>query len=340
MILCFVVIATVIDVSENLDRFLDSSAPFWDILTRYYINFCIFFGNLLSPYIVFLTIIWFTSRMAQRSEIVPILSSGVTFSRLLQPYLVTSVFLIGAGLLLSHYLIPLANQVKYGFEEEYLLGHVQYEHDVHRELKQDTIYFFHSLYDVKSRCSQFTIEYWDEGRMKKQLISAKAEYFEDTDLWKMKLVEYYSYHEDGTMTFSQKAEIDTALNVKFEDFGNRPEIIWNMNTPDLNEYIEQERDKGAGNIANFEIEKHTRTSNPFSMLVLTIIGFSISTRKVRGGTGIHLLFGLILGALFVFSSRITTVSAMNMGFAPVVAVWIPNFLFLGLALIFYRRAPK
>jgi lipopolysaccharide export system permease protein len=258
----------------------------------------------------------------------------------MRPFIVTTIFLIGAGLLLSHFLIPMSNQVKYSFEEEYLIGSVKYEHDVHRELRPDTIYFFHSLYDVKSRCSQFTIEYWKDGRMTKQLISAKAEYFEESDSWNMKLVEYYSYHQDGTLDFRREEELDTVLHVKVEDFGNRPEIIWNMNTPDLTDFIERERGKGAGKIANIEIEKHSRTSNPFSMLVLAIIGFSISTRKVRGGTGVQLMFGLLIGALFVFSSRITTVSAMNLGFSAAIAVWIPNIFFMILALIFYLRAPK
>jgi lipopolysaccharide export system permease protein len=162
----------------------------------------------------------------------------------------------------------------------------------------------------------------------------------ETGKWSINQVIIREFHKDGTETLIQKAKLDTTLNLDVEDFGLRSEISSSMGWEELNDFIEDQRLSGSGRVAQFEIEKYNRTAGPFSIFVLTLIAVSIASRKSRGGTGLHLLLAVVIGFIFVFVSRMTAVSAMNLGFAASLAVWVPNVLFLGVGLWLYTRAQK
>jgi lipopolysaccharide export system permease protein len=341
MIIAFVVIAVVFDVSENVDDLAKSSAPWYKIITHYYLNFAFHFANLLSSFIVFLTIIWMTSKLAQRSEIVAMLSGGISYNRILRPYFIAAAILVVLSLFLTHYIVPRANRVKYDFEVQYLKGALTVaDQNIHREIEPGTIAYFYKFNPGTMSGSNFSLEKWKDGKLRWKLLSSGATYVPETGKWSINQVIIREFHKDGTETLIQKAKLDTTLNLDVEDFGLRSEISSSMGWEELNDFIEDQRLSGSGRVAQFEIEKYNRTAGPFSIFVLTLIAVSIASRKSRGGTGLHLLLAVVIGFIFVFVSRMTAVSAMNLGFAASLAVWVPNVLFLGVGLWLYTRAQK
>ncbi|MFT4778331.1 MAG: lipopolysaccharide export system permease protein [Flavobacteriales bacterium] len=340
MIAAFCVIAVVFDLSENVDDLITNHAPFYEIIVDYYLNFCLHFGNMLSAFIVFIAIILITSGLAQRSEIIAMLSGGVSFNRLLRPFFIASTFLVILSLLIAHILLPEANKVKVDFEFTYIHTrfHISDQH-LYREIEPGTIAYFRSITAEREVGYKFALENWEDGRMTRKIMASKAKSLGDNK-WKITNARIRDIYQDGTENVRLVGELDTVLNMAIEDFGQRSEIISTMNYHELNDYIAEVERKGSGNMAFVEIEKYSRTSNAFAIYVLTLIGVSIAARKVRGGTGVHLFFAIIIGLTYIFTMKIMTVAATNAGLAASIAVWVPNVLFFILGLIIYARAPK
>ncbi|MFN8775889.1 MAG: LptF/LptG family permease [Flavobacteriales bacterium] len=341
MIIAFVVIAVVFDVSENIDDLVMTTAPWYKIITHYYLNFAFHFANLLSSFIVFLTIIWITSKLAQRSEIVAMLSGGISYNRILRPYFISAFILVCLSLFLNHYVVPRTNRTKYDFEVQYLKGaHTVQDQNIHREIEPGTIAYFYKFNPGTMSGSNFSLEKWDRGRLTWKLLSSGATFVPETGRWSISQATIREFHPDGSETLIRKAQFDTILNLDVEDFGLRSEIVSSMGWSELNAFIEDQRLSGSGRVAQFEIEKYNRTAGPFAIFILTIIAVSIASRKSRGGTGLHLLVAVVIGFVFVFVSRLTAVSAMNLGFAAWIAVWVPNVIFLLVGLWLFSRAQK
>lgn len=341
MIGAFCVIAVVFDLSENIDDLITNEAPLKEIFIDYYLNFFFYFGNMLSAFIVFLTIILFTSRLAQNSEIIAILSSGISFRRLMYPYFLASTFLVVLSLVIAHVVLPYANKAKVNFEFKYI--HVNFyisDEHLYREIAPGTIAYFKSITADRNVGYKFALENWEDGKLRKKLMASKASYNEEQHTWTITDARIRTIYPDGSESLVLRQSIDTALNMKITDFGQRAELMSTMNNRELNEYIEKEKQRGSGNVSFIEIEKYSRTSNAFAIYVLTLIGVSIASRKVRGGTGFHLFMGVVVGLTYVFCQKLATVAATNVGLPAAVAVWVPNFLFLLLGMIIYYRAPK
>jgi lipopolysaccharide export system permease protein len=341
MIGAFVVIAVVFDVSENIDELLKSRAPWHKIITDYYLNFCFYFATLLSSFIVFLTIIWFTSKLAQQAEIIAMLSGGISYFRFVRPYFIAASILVGLLLFLTHIVVPRANKVKYNFEVEYVKDPLTVaERNVHREIEPGTIAYFYAFHPDTNTGDNFSLEIWKENKLKRKIIASSAQYNKEQKIWTITSATIRDFLEDGSERLSLRAKMDTVLNMDDQDFGLRAEISGAMTWDELNEFIEEQKLGGSGRVAQFEIEKYNRTAGPFSIFVLTLIGVSIASRKQRGGTGLHLMLAVIIGFVFVFISRMTAVSAMTIGFSASLAVWIPNILFLFVGIWLYKRAQK
>ncbi|MEN9640237.1 MAG: hypothetical protein RLZZ262_2106 [Bacteroidota bacterium] len=341
MILAFIVIAVVFDISENIDELAKCEAPLSQIITEYYFNFVFYFGTQLISFIVFLTIIWFTSKLAQQSEIIAMLSGGISYRRIILPYFLAACFLVALSLLLTHVIVPRANKVKYHFEVTHLKGAITVqEKNIHRELRPGLIAYFFVFKPESKGGENFSMENWNEGRLTKKLMANNA-YFNDTlGTWRLRNVRIRSFDAQGFETHYAVAQLDTILPMKVEDFGLRAEISSAMTNEELSDFIEAQRLSGSGRVAEFEIEKYNRTATPFAIFVLMLIGVSIASRKQRGGTGLHLMLAIIIGFSFVFIARIMAVSAANLGFPAQYAVWIPSILFGFLALWLYSRAQK
>lgn len=341
MIIAFVVIAVIFDVSENVDRLIKSGAPFSKIAIDYYLMFCLYLANMLSSFLVFLTIIMFTSKLAQNSEVIAIMSSGVSLRRLMRPYFLASAFLVAVALVVAHWLLPFANQRKYDFEEQYTHGDFRIsDRNLHREIAPGKIAYFQSITAHRNVGYKFSLEEWEGLKLKKKLIAAKADFLPETQSWELTNGYIRSFLEDGTEHLEVFGQKDTLLDLRISDFGQRDEVIWNMNHNELQAYIEKEKFRGSSQVSRLEVEMYGRTSNAFSIFVLAFIGVSISARKLRGGTGVHILLAIVVGFLFLFASRISAVAATNVGIPALIAVWIPNITFTVVGIFIYLKAPK
>ncbi|MEQ9186966.1 MAG: LptF/LptG family permease [Cryomorphaceae bacterium] len=333
-------IAIIFDVSEQIDDLIRTKAPLKAVLWDYYKNFVLFYGNLFSPLLTFLAVIFFTSQLANRTEIVAILSGGVSFSRLMWPYFISATILAAGSFYLNNYLVPKANRDRMEFESEYIhTFHRTLNQGVHKQIKPgEMIYFdkFNSKSDVGYR---FTLEEWDGVKLKKKIFANYVKWDTNDLHWILE-----NYH---IRTFSSKGErvvegksLDTTFAFTPDEFASRIEDTQRMDVNELDAFIDEQRIKGSPNIPYYLIEKHTRNALPFSTYILTLIGVAMSSRKVRGGIGAHIAAGLALAVTYILAMKVSTVYATNAGLDPIIAAWIPNILYGFLAVYLYIKAPK
>ena len=341
MLGAFCVIAVVFDLVENVGRLIANEAPFGGTIL-YYLDFCFFFGNLLSGFIVFLTIVWFTSRLAQNTEIIAMLSGGMSFPRLLRPYFVAATILVTISLMLSHYVVPLANKDKLDFEVQWV--HVNFhvkDQNMYREVAPGTIAYFKSITHSRSTGYRFQLEHWEGERMVQRIAAAKGSWVEEDSLWRLINVGIREFEEDGTESFKFVNRLDTVLPMRIEDFAQRAAVVNTMTTFELNDHIDEVMSSGA-DATELVLEKHARTATPFAIYVFTLIGAGIASRKLRGGIGVHLFLAVLVGFTFVFTSRLISVyaaSSIAAAWLPL-AAWLPNVIYGALGYYIYIKAPK
>ncbi len=332
-------LAIVFDLSEKLSEFIANKASLSAILFTYYWNFILYFGNMFSPMIVFISVIWFTAKLAQDSEIIPMLNSGKPFSRILRPYMIAATFLMLISLVLNHLVIPNANKGRLDFEESFYRNAV-YLDDYYAEFPGDEIVYFDSYSATDSLLNNFTVEKWYGDDSLKSILHAKSvKNLPNSKKWILN--DYYIRvigKEDGELEMGH--EKDTVFNFKIDDMVTRDSYADAMNFTELAGYIKREKAKGNPDIAKFQLVMHRRTAFPFATYILTIIGFSVSSRKKRGGIGINIAIGFALIFVFIFAMQVMDVAAQNIGFPPLLAVWTPNIIFALFALILYRFAKK
>jgi len=335
-----IAIAIVFDISEKIDDFLEREAPIKAIVLDYYLNFIPFFGNLFSPLFVFISVIYFTSRMASQTEIVAILGSGVSFKRLLVPYLVAAAMLASLSLVLNHFIIPHSNTKRIAFETQYIKNRFVYSNrNVHRQISPGNYIYFESYNNIDRIGYQFSIEKFENGKMTYKLLSERILWDSLTNNWTVE--NYFIRKIDGMNEYTRTGyRLDTTLSFYPSEFNRRSNIIETMDSPELNKYIEEETRRGSEEIPLFLIEKYRRTSIPYATFVLTVIGVSMSSKKVRGGIGVQLGFGILLSFTYIMFMQISQTFATNGSLPPLLAVWLPNLLYTVIALYLLRKAMK
>lgn len=334
-------ISVVFDISERIDDFLESDATLWQVVSKYYFNFVLYFGNLFSSLLIFICVILFTSKMAQQSEIISILAGGVSFNRLLRPYLIAASILVSVALFLNHFVLPYSAQVRINFHVEHLWHSFRiYDKNLHREIQPGLIAYAENINLDYNTAYKFSLENWDGSELKSKLISDRAVFNPEDSSWTIRHFIVREFHPDGTETMDRVISKDTIIPLLPSDFGERPEIAATLDYWALNDYIAKERAKGSENVIHFEIEKHQRTSYPLATYVLTLIGASIASRKVRGGIGLHIALGFVIAVSYIFMMKVSTVAAINTGLSPFISVWIPNIVFTVLAVYMYFKAQK
>lgn len=339
--LVIMAIAVIFDVSEKFEDFYENNAPIGEILLDYYLNFVIYYSNLFSSLIIFISVIMFTSKMAQNTEIVAILSSGVSFRRLLVPYWISATFLCIFSLWLNHFVLPDANVARLEFEELYIKNPYRvHQKNMHREYEPGQIASFQNYLTTKNMARNFSLETWDGNQLLKKTIAEKAYWDTTKNCWRLENYYIRYYKEDLEHVVTHGKELDTVISFTPKDFARRLSAMTAMDFFELNDYIEQLEIIGSDRVVNALMEKHHRTSYPVATYILTLIGVSIASRKVRGGIGLHLAAGIGLVFIYIFFMKISTVGATNAGLDPLIAVWIPNFIFTGIGLFLYGRAQK
>ncbi len=339
-ILLIISIVIVFDISENIDDFLERNVPLKAIIFDYYIPFIPYFVNLFSYLFIFIAVIFFTSKMAYNTEIIAILSNGVSFRRLLYPYFLSALFLAIFSFMLSSYIIPPANKVRLDFKEKYIRNKFRnYDKNIHKQIEPG-IFVYMDNYNVDSKmCYKFAMEKFENGKLVSKLISDYARW--DSTSRKWQIYNYRIRHIEGIEeTLERGIQTDTAINMYPEEFSRRESAIETLNFNELNAFIEQQIMQGSENIRSLLIYKYRRIAEPFSSFILTLIGVALASRKVKGGIGLHIGAGIALSFTYILFMQFSTNFAIGGSMSPLLAVWIPNILFAIIGFILYRSAPK
>ncbi len=338
-LLLFVVISVVFDISEKLDDFLKSKATFNQVVFEYYGGFIPFYLNFLSPLINFIAVIFFTAKMADQTEIVPILSGGASFNRFLRPYFIASTVIFLVNVVFNLFIIPETNRLMINFENNYIKIKETTRSNVHLQLDEGTYIYMESFDNLSNSGYRFSIEEFDKKELKSKLMADRILWDSVSNKWK---IENYTIRTVNGLKEKMESGVskDTTLDMKPIDFDIRDNIYSAMNYWELNEKIEKEKIRGSGVMVNLELEKYKRYVYPFSTYVLTLIGVALSSRKVRGGVGLPLGLGILLSFLYILFIQFANVFALKGGFPPLLAVLTPNILFGILGVYLAIKAPK
>ena len=339
-IVLIISISVIFDFSEHIDEFIDKEAPLKAILFDYYLNFIPYFANLFSALFTFIAVIFFTSKMAYNTEIIAILSSGVSFRRMMFPYFISALIIGVFSFVLSNYIIPPANQKRIDFTTTYIKKRfINRERNIHRQIEPGVFIYMINWETSSNTGYKFALEKFNGKELVSKLTSRSIRWNKEEEKWTIN--DYFIRNIDGDKeSFEHGRKMDTTLNFGPEEFGSKKYIVEAMNLPELNEYIEQQTMRGDSNINAYKIEKYKRMANPFSTFILTLIGASLASRKIRGGMGLHLGLGLLLSFSFILFMQISVVFATNGSMNPLLAVWLPNIVFAFVAMYLYRIAPK
>jgi len=338
VLLIFIVI--VFDISEKIDNFLRFDAPLRAIIFDYYLNFVPYFINLFSYLLTFIAVIFFTSRMASNSEIIAILSSGISFRRLLVPYLISAVTLGLLSFFLANFIIPYTNRNMFAFEKRYLKDTREFNNqNIHLQISAGT-YIYLENFNTHNRSGwKFTLEKFKDRELVYKLRGERIEWDSIGERWIIK--NYYIRKIDGMKESIVKGvKLDTLLPFKPVDFTADIEEVKIMDYFTLREHIQKKELRGDPDTIKYKVKKYERIAFPFATVILTLIGVSVSSRKVRGGIGFHLGFGLALTFGYILFMQIFTVFATLGNLPPILAVWVPNIIFGVVALIMVQKAPK
>ena len=332
-------IAVVFDLTEKLDNFFDNNAPLKAIIFDYYMGFIPFYMNMFSPLFTFIAVIFFTSKMATNTEIIAILASGVSFKRLMLPYLISASVIAGLAFVLGGYVIPPANEKLLDFEDKYVKKFKSHNaRNVQMEVEKGVILYIERYEISENMGYRFSLEKFD-GKTLTSRLTAETITWDSAYNWKIS--SYLQRDFNGMREKITRGEsMDTVINVQPQEFFISSKESAQMNNTQLREYLERQKNRGVGNIQAFEDEYYKRYSMPLAAFIMTLIGVSLSSRKVRGGMGLHLGIGLALSSLYILFSTLSTTFSVSGAMSPFAAVWLPNFVFLLVGIYLYRTAPK
>jgi lipopolysaccharide export system permease protein len=341
-IVLILTIAVVFDFAEKIDSFMEKQAPVKAIIFDYYFNFIPYFAMLFAPLFVFIAVIFFTSKMAVSTEIIAILNCGMSFRRLMWPYFLSAFIIASFTFVLTNYVIPKANLVRMEFEDKYYHSsnkRIPVE-NIHRMVAKNTYVFMGTFSALTQRGQNFTIEKISDNGYLESKMSAMSVFY-DTTKQKWTALNYYIRNIKGNNEIITKGkEIDTTLTITPKDFSRDPDFVGTMNSRELDDYINLLRLQGSDELKLFLIEKYRRFANPFAVFILTLIGVSLSSRKIRGGIGMNIGIGLGLSFSYILFLQFASQFCLKGNLGPMLAMWIPNIIYSVIALVLYKLAPK
>ena len=340
MLTLIISIAVVFDINERIDRFIGNQVPLREIIFDYYFAFIPFFSNLFSPLFVFLAVIFFTSKMANNSEVIAMLSSGIGFKRMMKPYMISAFVIASFTFVFGNYIIPPANATRIEFELTYFNPNrrVTFDRNIQFRAGPNTIVFFGSFNLTNNTGYNFSMDEFDGLQLISRLTAHSITY-NSGHSWTIRDYQIRSF--DGLEETIQRGSIiDTTFMITPQDFITARNTQQTMTSPELRRHVASQRERGLGNIRPFLIEYHTRIAMVFSAFILTIIGASLSARKVKGGMGLNIGIGIALSVTYILFMTMSSAFAVQGGMNPMIAAWIPNIIFSGIAWYLYTRAPS
>lgn len=336
-----ILIVIVFDISEKIDDFIEGNAPLNEIIFDYYLNFIPYFVNLFSPLFTFIAVVFFTSKMAFNSEIIAILSSGISFKRMLFPFLLSAFLLSIMSFYLANFMIPNANEDRLSFETKYIHNsNPKRERNIHLQTTPKDYVYVQSFNQKTNTGFRFTHEQFGESGLQYKLTSEYLKWDSVNQNWRLEKYTKRHIQPDGHQKLIYGSTMDTMMYLKPSDFTHRVKTVAVMNYAQLRNFIKEQKTRGSGNISIYQVEKHKRIAFPFATVVLTLIGVSLASRKSRGGIGLNLASGLAISFAFILFEQISTTFAVKSNLEPWIAVWMPNFVFIIIGLFLTKMAPK
>lgn len=336
------VIVVLFDYVEKVDDFTELHAPLSAILFDYYLNFIPYFANQFCSLFTFIACIFFTSKLAYQTEIVAMLSGGMSFRRLMWPYFLGALIIGAMSLTLNLWVIPVTQQKIVSFEAKYIKRrqNVQFDRHIYRQIEPGIFAYVRSYQHGSKRASFFALEQYEEGSMVRSLEAADVTFDPDTKRWSAQRYTTREFDSLENETFTQYRNLDTLINLEEAELGVVNQLIKTMNIHDLNDFLAQQRAKGSDTINIIQVEQHARFAYPLGTFILTLIGVSLSSRKVRGGTGLHIGVGIALCFSYILFYRFFEEFAKSGSLPPGLAIWLPNIIYLIIGIYLYQKAPK
>ena len=334
-------IAVVFDFNERQDKFMSHNAPWDAIIFDYYLNFIPYFANLFSPLFVFIAVIFFTSKLAENSEIIAMFSSGMSFKRMLRPYMVSAAIIAVATFWLGAFIIPKGSVTRIDFEDKYYKPRkTNTAKNIQLEIDSGVIAYIDRFEDYSKTGYRFSLDKF-KGKQLVAHLTARSIVYDTASVHKWILRDYMIREMEGMEErISKGSRMDTILQMEPADFIIMKHQQEMMTSPELREYIQRQKQRGFGNVKEFELEYHKRIATSFASFILTLIGVSLSSRKSKGGMGLHLGIGLALSFSYIMFQTVASTFAVNGNMPPMIAIWIPNILYAFIAFFLYKKAPK
>lgn len=339
----FLLIALVIDLTEKMGDFIREQIPLLEVLF-YFLTVIPNLFAILAPLFLFVSVIWFTSKMASNAEVVSVLGNGISYYRFLRPYVISACVLTGLFWITNNWIVPQTNKYRVDFLNKYIHYVASNQMGINRTLEKTTnseiIASIQNFSFAGMVGYQFSLEKYDHNRLVYQLRSPKIYWKEDTKRWEITDYEEWRPDLEDSNTIHTGKMMDTTLGFSPDHFVRRLELKETMTYPEIKQFISEEKKGGSKQVVFFEIEHYSRTSNAFAMIILTLIGVSFSSHRRRGGLGLNIALGVGMSALFMLFLRFSTTFATNADLPAQIAVWIPNMLFAVVAYFSIRLAPK
>ncbi len=334
-------IAVVFDINEKMDKFMTNQAPIKAIIFDYYMNFIPYFANLFSPLFVFIAVIFFTSKLAENSEIIAMFSTGMSFKRMMRPYMISAAIISAVTFGLGAYVIPKGNVTRLEFENKYIKKKkVNYARNVQLQVDSGVIAYIERYEDYNKTGYRFSLDKFQDKKLVSHLTARSIVYDTlSTYHWTIKNYMIRQF-DDKRESITTGEALDTTIVMEPSDFmilRNQQEML---TSPSLKRYIDKQKQRGFANIKEFEIEYYRRIAMSFASFILTAIGVALSSRKTKGGMGLHLGLGLALSFSYILFQTVSSTFAINGNMPSLLAVWLPNILYAFIAIYLYWKAPK
>lgn len=328
-------VSVIFDINEKIDKFTNPDLTLHEIIFDYYVNFVPYYAVLFSPLFVFISVIFFTTQLAQKNEITAILAGGVSFNRLLRPYMVSATVIAIFTLLLNSFVIPPGNKVRNNFQNTYIRDkRINYAECIQMELSPGEYLYMRYFNAENNQGTDFSIDHFEDGTLQSRLVAEEAHYEEDHQ-WELQegSITYFRTTGDSLSRFST---LDTLIYISPQDFLATALDAENLTTPRLIEQINNQKNRGASNVKGFEVELHKRFAAFFAAYILTLIGVSLSARKRKGGMGLSLALGIALSFTYIVFMTISASFAISGSLSPFLAAELPNIVYAIIAIILYR----
>ena len=333
-------VVVVFDMSENIQRFLSHNVPWKMVIKGYYLNFIPYFINLFIPLFTFISVIWFTSKLSSHNEIISIFDNGISFNRMLVPYITGAVIIMILSLILANFIVPNTNRKLNDFKYEYFGRRTGTSTYLHIKNSKNSYIFVERWDKMAGEGYNFTYEEFDNSSIRQKISAQTIDYDEDNKVWRLHRYTRRVITSDDEELIFRGEEFDTTFNITPLNLYQDVSVSESMTYRELKQFIKEEKMRGSSLLANYQIERHKRLANPVGILIMTLLGVSVSCRKSTRGVGVHIFIGMGLAFSFIFLQQISTVFSVSGGLPPVLGTWLPNILFAIITVIMLIITPK